>query len=185
MSDAPQGEGWWQASDGKWYPPEQPPPGYWQAADGRWYPPQARAPHRTGEAAAGTKGNEPLMKLLIAAGAAGMLLGLFMSWASIGPFSVDGIDTDDGKLYLVLALCTCGVVAVLLVKWFLQGLAVATTVLGVIGAAFAILEMATVGDDSEAIFEVSVGAGLYVNLIGSVALTAGAIWALAASRTRQ
>ena len=23
MSDAPQGEGWWQASDGKWYPPEQ------------------------------------------------------------------------------------------------------------------------------------------------------------------
>jgi hypothetical protein len=39
MSDAPQGPGWWQASDGKWYPPEQnpnagpppgggPPPGY-------------------------------------------------------------------------------------------------------------------------------------------------------------
>ncbi len=32
MSDAPQGEGWWQASDGKWYAPEQrtqqqPPPG--------------------------------------------------------------------------------------------------------------------------------------------------------------
>ena len=23
MSDAPQGPGWWQASDGKWYPPEQ------------------------------------------------------------------------------------------------------------------------------------------------------------------
>jgi uncharacterized RDD family membrane protein YckC len=40
MSDAPQGPGWWQASDGNWYPPEQapgaqptpppaaPPPGY-------------------------------------------------------------------------------------------------------------------------------------------------------------
>jgi len=36
MSDAPQGPGWWQASDGKWYPPEQqpaapaggPPPAY-------------------------------------------------------------------------------------------------------------------------------------------------------------
>lgn len=25
MSDTPQGEGWWQASDGKWYPPEQAP----------------------------------------------------------------------------------------------------------------------------------------------------------------
>lgn len=27
MSDTPQGEGWWQASDGKWYPPEQAPGG--------------------------------------------------------------------------------------------------------------------------------------------------------------
>lgn len=26
MSDAPQGPGWWQASDGKWYPPESAPP---------------------------------------------------------------------------------------------------------------------------------------------------------------
>jgi hypothetical protein len=25
MSDTPQGPGWWQASDGKWYPPEQQP----------------------------------------------------------------------------------------------------------------------------------------------------------------
>ena len=27
MSQQPQGPGWWQASDGKWYPPEQ-APGY-------------------------------------------------------------------------------------------------------------------------------------------------------------
>ena len=27
MSDTSQGPGWWQASDGKWYPPQQ--PGYW------------------------------------------------------------------------------------------------------------------------------------------------------------
>jgi nitric oxide reductase large subunit len=25
MSDTPQGPGWWQASDGKWYPPQQAP----------------------------------------------------------------------------------------------------------------------------------------------------------------
>ena len=25
MSDGPQGEGWWQASDGKWYPPSTAP----------------------------------------------------------------------------------------------------------------------------------------------------------------
>lgn len=27
MSDTPQGPGWWQASDGKWYPPQEPSPG--------------------------------------------------------------------------------------------------------------------------------------------------------------
>ncbi len=27
MSDMPQGWGWWQASDWKWYPPESPAPG--------------------------------------------------------------------------------------------------------------------------------------------------------------
>jgi hypothetical protein len=60
MSDTSQGPGWWQANDGRWYPPQQPPggvqtatlpepggadhamgPGWWQASDGRWYPPEA------------------------------------------------------------------------------------------------------------------------------------------------
>jgi hypothetical protein len=69
MSDASQGPGWWQATDGKWYPPEAlaaaqaaaqsaapapertdasppaatadgpPAPGWWKASDGNWYPP--------------------------------------------------------------------------------------------------------------------------------------------------
>jgi len=43
LSDVSQGVGWWQASDGRWYPPkeseEAPEPGWWLAADGRWYPP--------------------------------------------------------------------------------------------------------------------------------------------------
>jgi hypothetical protein len=34
MSDSPQGPGWWQASDGKWYPPEQAPGGGAGAAGG-------------------------------------------------------------------------------------------------------------------------------------------------------
>lgn len=47
MSDAPAGPGWWQASDGRWYPPDarqvpDPNAGWWQASDGRWYPPTAR-----------------------------------------------------------------------------------------------------------------------------------------------
>ncbi|MGO9559295.1 MAG: hypothetical protein ACLPQS_07515 [Acidimicrobiales bacterium] len=52
LSDVPQGDGWWIASDGKWYPPHlhpdaeveeapaDPPPGWWQASDGKWYPPE-------------------------------------------------------------------------------------------------------------------------------------------------
>ena len=43
MSDVSQGPGWWEASDGKWYPPKEsdqaPAPGWWLAADGKWYPP--------------------------------------------------------------------------------------------------------------------------------------------------
>ena len=43
MSDTSMGPGWWEASDGKWYPPresdEAPEPGWWLAADGKWYPP--------------------------------------------------------------------------------------------------------------------------------------------------
>nr|WP_240731822.1 hypothetical protein [Egibacter rhizosphaerae] len=45
MSSTPP-SGWWQASDGNWYPPEQHPEGpevayqgWWQASDGNWYPP--------------------------------------------------------------------------------------------------------------------------------------------------
>lgn len=36
MSDASQGEGWWLASDGKWYPPQLPPP---PPAPAYWSPP--------------------------------------------------------------------------------------------------------------------------------------------------
>ncbi len=52
LSDIPLGDGWWIASDGKWYAPElhpdrqrpaveeEPPPGWWLASDGLWYPPE-------------------------------------------------------------------------------------------------------------------------------------------------
>ena len=42
-SDICPGPGWWQASDGKWYPPEaRPGGGWWQASDAKCYPPEAR-----------------------------------------------------------------------------------------------------------------------------------------------
>jgi hypothetical protein len=47
MIDSAQRPGWWQASDGNWYPPEAHPdpsrrPGWWQASDGNWYPPESQ-----------------------------------------------------------------------------------------------------------------------------------------------
>ncbi len=56
MSDTSQGPGWWQAADGKWYAPDQPPaPGWWRASDGNWYPPaeDATAPTSATPTAAG------------------------------------------------------------------------------------------------------------------------------------
>jgi hypothetical protein len=38
------------------------------------------------------------------AGSAAVLVGCFLPWASVGFFSVNGIDTDDGKLVAVLAV---------------------------------------------------------------------------------
>src|SRR5688572_2115663 len=54
MSEQSQGPGWWQASDGKWYPPEQAPPGD-PTADpgGSTAPPLAAGP----ASAAGGGGN--------------------------------------------------------------------------------------------------------------------------------
>lgn len=53
MSDTSQGPGWWQAADGKWYAPDQPPaPGWWKASDGNWYAPANGTPAGTGPAAA-------------------------------------------------------------------------------------------------------------------------------------
>jgi hypothetical protein len=36
------------------------------------------------------------------AGSVAVLVGCFLPWASVGFFSVNGIDTDDGKLVAVL-----------------------------------------------------------------------------------
>jgi hypothetical protein len=47
VTDASPGPGWWLASDGNWYPPNDrsaaPAPGWWLAADGNWYPPDDRS----------------------------------------------------------------------------------------------------------------------------------------------
>jgi hypothetical protein len=48
MQEAP---GWWRASDGRWYAPEQAPEGWWLASDGRLYPPHLHPDHPLAEVA--------------------------------------------------------------------------------------------------------------------------------------
>lgn len=86
MSDTSHGEGWWLASDGRWYPPTPPLPqqaeqlpqvapgqangsGWWLASDGAWYPPPA--PYKATQPAASPDSAKPstLRKLLIIGGA--------------------------------------------------------------------------------------------------------------------
>jgi hypothetical protein len=55
VSETSQGEGWWLANDGKWYPPQtawgaegetSQGEGWWLASDGKWYPPQTALPQQ-------------------------------------------------------------------------------------------------------------------------------------------
>ena len=71
MSDTSQGPGWWQASDGKWYPPEQAPPAAPTA------PPAAGAPPAYGAPAYGTP---PAYGAPAAYGAPGGVPGPLASW---------------------------------------------------------------------------------------------------------
>ena len=116
MSDVSQGPGWWQASDGKWYPPEQHPT------------PQASAPPPTGGPApavtgagastgAGTPsfsfdlGNLSQSEKITGVATLVLFISLFLPWFTYSfkfasfssSVSVDGL--WHGWMYLVLILC--------------------------------------------------------------------------------
>jgi hypothetical protein len=78
MSDFSQGSGWWQASDGKWYPPQSPPGG----PPSRYRPPPSLvAPPRQGMGGC-------LKAFLIVAGIAGVLVILGAVLAVVGLVAV-------------------------------------------------------------------------------------------------
>ena len=96
MSDTPQGPGWWQASDGKWYPPQSaptaappPPPSpvYGTPPQPQWTPPPAKK--------GGNKG------CLIALAVVGVVLVLGVVATVVAVFALrdevdDRIEEDDG-----------------------------------------------------------------------------------------
>jgi hypothetical protein len=73
MSDVSQGEGWWQASDGKWYPPQAatPPPA--------WAPPPGYGPPGYGPPGYGPPGYGPPAYGAPAPGTEGMAIGSLIS----------------------------------------------------------------------------------------------------------
>ena len=106
-----------------------------------------------------------------------MLLSLFMPWASAGIFSIDGVETEDGKVFLVLAGLAILCSALELTANSSRGWSIAGMVVAALAVALSIYEISNISglaEDSD-IIAVRVGSGLYVGLAGSVAFGIGAI----------
>ncbi len=103
MSDIPY-DGWWQASDGRWYPPDTqpgdapggpqaPPEGWYQDDDGTWHPPQAPngAPEPTPGRPANRSGRhrKGFVALTLAAAAVVGVVGGLLVARSSDPAPVD------------------------------------------------------------------------------------------------
>lgn len=243
MSDTSQGEGWWRASDGKWYPPESHPDYVPPAAPVAEPPPvppapepvappitpdpiqsvppidpgatvavpaQSATPPITSVPAAPAPGLPPTVPpgaapippvpggasaapsgpfnaadnipwFVIIGGGVLLFIGLILPWASVdlgGGFSesISGLDTDDGKIMLVLALAIIGVGVVHMLKRA-QWAFIALIVLALAALGLTIFEITDIsGTDGLLGASISVGIGLWVDLIGSLAALGGVIW---------
>lgn len=200
MSDASQGAGWWQASDGKWYPPESrpdaappppppsaptasslpPPPPVAAAAA----PPPAAPPSAPGwPPAPGPAGGPPpppgattgfsTFQKLALAGAAVAAVGSLLPWASVS--SVFGTISKsgmdgDGVITLVLAVAA----GALVLTRKAPGVVIALMALIGVVAVIDIADVSRLADDT-GFAEVSVGFGLWLVAIGAVLGLVGSI----------
>ncbi len=133
MSDMSGGPGWWQASDGKWYPAEQ-HPNYQPSAPGTPLPPTGGGvPAAGGAIPAGSPGgaappgaSRPAFSLDVArlaraeriTGIATLVLfiSLFLPWYTydFGPVSISADGLWHGWMYLVLLVCLAVMVYIVL-----------------------------------------------------------------------
>ncbi len=183
MSDAPQTPDWWQASDGKWYPPEQrpaPPTA----------PPPPGTPQPQGPALVDTPRSRPAARWLLAAGAALVILGAPLPWAEVsapfvGTLTKSGTE-GDGVITLILgfALVGLGAPAIFGGKRLKIGLGLGALVVAVLVLLVAVVDIVDVQDivnDIEAegaVATASVGIGLWLTAIGGALAFAGAAVAL-------
>ena len=108
MSDVSNGPGWWQASDGKWYPPEQ-QPGYQASSP----PPAASSPHgSSGRTSSGQSFSFDMkrwsqVERTSVIATLVLFISLFLPWFTynygLGSVSVDGL--WHGWMYVVFLLC--------------------------------------------------------------------------------
>jgi hypothetical protein len=180
MSDQSQGEGWWQASDGKWYPPHlhpsyRPPAAPQPAVTPRPARPSATAPPGAGSAPA--DGDEPRpakpsplggrsRNQLILLGCAAVIgISCFLPWVKVqffGSITASGIDGGDGWIFLA------GAALIALLAWWREpGLPMlGLSILGIVGFIGERHDIGTVADDAG--FVISIGTGLWLILAASL-----------------
>jgi hypothetical protein len=196
MSDVQQGPDWWLASDGKWYPPQQtappspPPSGPPPMAP----PPQYAAPYAPSQYASAAPATAPAgpapdakpQALVLLAGAAAVIIGAFLPWASIQLLgeSVDKPGTDgDGVITLVFAAAAAVLGAIALGASRRRWQPITAVVLAALVIAVAVLDMADIksrfSDASGFDVEVDIGIGLWLTLAGGIAALVGGFLVLA------
>jgi len=121
-----------------------------------------------------SKGNRwDRSRLLQVGGLAAMGIGLLMPWVTAGFISVNGIDTDDGKLFGFLLLAAAGMV------WFHETRhgrwRIAASLSGALLLVFAVYEIIHVYDKGgNSIITASPGSGLWIDALGAAVLLFGA-----------
>jgi hypothetical protein len=187
MSDTSQGDGWWQASDGKWYPPHlhpdyrvpAPPPTsapQTPPAPTTATPPTQPAPATpvSGPAVAFAKSIGTTTWVMLGGGLL-VVLGSFTTWvtASVGLFSVSENGTSgDGKFTLILAILAIGA-ALANHQVPRQEFSIATVVLFGLLTILSIYEFVHISSKSYSgdgiTISATVGVGVYLCIAGSVA----------------
>ena len=189
MSDVAQGPDWWLASDGKWYPPQQqvaptappPPPQYAppQYAPPAYAPPAAYAP-------AVPMPDAKSQAIVLLAGAAAVIVGAFLSWASVDfqGESISKAGTDgDGVITVVFGIAAAVLGFLALGATRRRWHAITALVLSALVAIIAVIDIADIksrfGDDTSGLdVEVSIGIGLWLTLAGGLAAAVGAVLVL-------
>lgn len=170
--------GHYRASDGRDYPI---PEGHVLGADGQLHrlpapPPPSTAPPPPGAPTTASTWTWDVTSILLLAGAAAVVVGAFLPWATAGSFSKAGTE-GDGSITLVLGIAAAALGALGLLKRS-RGMRIGSVVAAALVVLIAVIDMADVG--SAEVFGISfeIGIGLYMTLVGGLGALLGAVLAL-------